>query len=300
MVNSGAEIEIHSVNINKTGFKWTTDFNISFNKNIIKSLTEEADKTGKGIVSTTTVSRTGQRRSEWFIADWAGVDRLTGIPMIYALDKAKYEKTGETDYLKDISGKDSLIIGTRTNINANRFYQTGKSADPKYYGGITNTFNYKGFDFSFLVAFSGGNYILDYDRQLAAVPNETRMVLKELYDNSWKNIGDVAKYPQLVARQTYKVNGVPNADFGDADVFHNRELYKGDFIRLRNVQLGYSLTSSQLKKIKLQGMRIYASASNLLTLTKYPGFDPEGAGLVYYSSAIPQLKSIMFGLDVKF
>lgn len=137
--------------------------------------------------------------------------------MIYALDKAKYEKTGETVRLNDISGKDSLIIGTRTNINANRFYQTGKSADPKYYGGITNTFNSKGFDFSFLIAFSGGNYILDYDRQLAAVPNETRMVLKELYDNSWKNIGDVAKYPQLVARQTYKINGVPNSDFGDTD-----------------------------------------------------------------------------------
>ena len=300
MVNSGFEIELHSVNYNKNGLKWTTDFNISLNKNIIQSLTDEADRSGKGIINNTSVSRKGQRRYEWFIADYAGVSRLTGIPMIYALDKAKYEQSGATERLKDRSGKDSLIIATRTNINANRFYQKGKSADPKFYGGLTNTFNYKGFDLSVLVSFSGGNYILDYDRQLATVPSENRMVLKELYDNSWRQIGEVAKYPQLRTRGTFIVNGVANSDFGDSDVFHNRELYKGDFIRLRNIQLGYSLSPKTLNKIQMQGLRIYASASNLFTLTEYPGFDPEGAGLVYYSSAIPQLKSIMFGIDVKF
>ncbi len=180
MVNTGLELELHSVNIDKNGFRWTTDFNVSFNRNIIKSLTQEADQSGKGIVSTTTVSRTGQRRNEWFIADYAGVDRISGIPMIFALDNENYEKTGETTRLKDLAGKDSLILATRTNINGNRFYQNSKSADPKYYGGLTNTFYYKGFDFGFLFSFSGGNYILDYDRQLAAVHSETRIVLSEL------------------------------------------------------------------------------------------------------------------------
>ncbi len=300
MVNTGLELELHSVNIDQKGFRWTTDFNISFNRNIIKSLTEEADQSGKGIVSTTTVSRTGQRRNEWFIADYAGVDRISGIPMIFALDKENYEKSGETTRMKDLTGKDSLILATRTNINGNRFYQNSKSADPKYYGGLTNTFYYKGFDFGFLVSFSGGNYILDYDRQLAAVPSETRIALSELYDNSWKKPGDVVKYPQIVARGTFMVNGVPNSDFGDSDVFHNRELYKGDYIKLRNIQIGYSLPAAQVKKWQIQSLRIYTSASNLFTASKYPGFDPEGAGLVFYSSAIPQLKSIMFGIDVKF
>jgi len=302
MVNSGAELELHTVNYDKNGLKWTTDFNISFNKNIIQSLTDVADKSGKGIPGDigNYISRTGELRNEWYIADYAGVSRLTGIPMIYALDKAKYDQTGVTERMKDISGKDSMIIATRTNINANPFYQKGKSADPRFYGGLSNTLQYKGFDFSILISFSGGNYILDYDRQLATVPSENRMVLKELYDNSWRQIGDVAKYPQLRTRGTFIVDGVANSDFGDSNVFHNRELYKGDYIRFRNIQLGYSLTPRTLNKIKMQGFRIYASASNLFTLTEYPGFDPEGAGLVYYSSAIPQLKSIMFGIDVKF
>ncbi len=110
----------------------------------------------------------------------------------------------------------------------------------------------------------------------------------------------MAKYPQMVARGTFMVNGIPNSDFGDSYVFHNRELYKGDYIKLRNIQIGYSLSAAKLKRWQMQSVRIYTSASNLFTATKYPGFDPEGAGLVYYSSAIPQLKSIMFGIDVKF
>ncbi len=299
MVNSGVELELHSVNIARNDFKWSTDFNVSFNNNNIKSITSAADQSGKGIISTTNVSRTGSQRNEWFVADWAGVNRATGIPMIYALDKNKYDETGATERLKDMSGKDSLILATRTNISANRFYQ-GSSTDPKYYGGLTNTFQYKGFDLSFLIAFSGGNYILDYDRQMAAVPSETRVVLSELYDNSWKNVGDITKYPKLVARGTFIVGGTANADFGDSYVFHNRELYKGDFIRLRNLQIGYTIKPTILNQIKIQAFRVYMTATNFFTLTKYPGFDPEGAGLIYYSSAIPQLKSIILGVDVKF
>jgi TonB-linked SusC/RagA family outer membrane protein len=300
MVNSGYEFELHSVNINRGGFEWNTSVNISFNRNIIQRLTPSADRTGKGLVGVASVSRTGYRRSEWFVADWAGVDPRTGVPMIYALDTKTYEATGATQRLKTESGGDSLIYATRTNIRANRFYQQGKSADPRYYGGITNTFRYKGFDLSFLLAFSGGNYILDYDRQLAAVPSETRTVLKELQANSWQRPGDVAKYPQLRTRGTFIIDGRPVADFGDADVFHNRELYKGDFIRLRNVQLGYTLSPAITGKMKMQSVRIYLAGYNLWTGSKYPGFDPEGASLVYYSNAIPQVKSVTFGADVKF
>jgi hypothetical protein len=158
-----------------------------------------------------------------------------------------------------------------------------------------------------MFAFSGGNYILDYDRIFATQPYDNREVLGSLLANSWQKPGDIAKYPQLRARADYGVAGT----FGDNNVFHNRELYKGDYIRLRNVQIGYTLPKNVLRKIKMQGVHVYVSASNLWTKTKYPGFDPEGAGrvnpysdggtgLVYYSNGIPQLKSLNFGIDAKF
>ncbi|NJN34321.1 MAG: TonB-dependent receptor, partial [Saprospiraceae bacterium] len=137
--NKGIDISLNTVST-KGSFRWTTDFNITFNRNVIKSLTAEADLTGKGMLHTVQgtgalvqISRKGQLRKEWYIADWAGVDRLTGVPMIYARDQEQYKKTGETLRLKNVKGTDSLTYATNGNIEANRFYQEGKSPDPKFY-----------------------------------------------------------------------------------------------------------------------------------------------------------------------
>ena len=95
------------------------------------------------------------------------------------------------------------------------------------------------------------------------------------------------------------------ADFGDEDVFHNRELYKGDYIRLRTVTFGYTFSKDLLQRMKVQSMRIYVSGNNLWTATKYPGFDPEGiqvmnnAQILYWNTPIPQLRSFMVGIDIK-
>jgi hypothetical protein len=299
MTNSGIEIDIHSVNLVKNDFKWSTSFNIAFNKNEIKKLTPEADQTGKGLITEMTVSRKGHRRNEWYFARYAGVDPQTGIPMIEQLDEEYYIETGETRTLKDASGKDVLTYATKSNIRANRFYHEGQSADPTYYGGLTNTFEYKGFDLSFLLSFSGGNYIYDYDEQMATIPGQAKNFRSDIVGNVWEKPGDVAKYPQLRYGNTYIINGTEVADFGDEWVYYDRTLYKGDYIKLKNIQVGYNLPSRIANSLHLSSVRIYGTATNLWTSTKYPGFDPEGAGYVY-TATIPQLKSFIFGLNVKF
>ncbi len=308
MVNSGYELELHSINIDHNGFKWTTDFNIGFNKNVITSLDKSIDENGGGLINGfgNTISRKGDRRAIWYVADYAGVDPATGVPMLYARDQEKFETTGETVHLKSNVGEEILVPATVTNMQANLFYQNNKSGDPKYQGGVTNTVQYKGFDFSFMFIFSGGNYILDYDRQVATIVNPTHAILSEVYEKSWRNPGDIAEYPQMRAHFTYRVNNQNVDGFNGQNAFHNGFLYKGDFVRLRSVQLGYNLSSKVAQKIKVQSARIYVSGSNLFTVTNYPGFDPEGAGsaqnpgFVYYANAIPQLKAITFGVDLRF
>ncbi|MBL7858605.1 MAG: SusC/RagA family TonB-linked outer membrane protein [Cyclobacteriaceae bacterium] len=308
MVNSGVELELHALNYDKKGFKWTTDFNIGFNQNVIKKLTADIDQSGGGLenIYQNTISRKGDRRAVWYIADYAGVDPASGVPLIYARDQSAFEVDGSTQRLKNGVGEDILLPATITNIRANRFYQNGKSGDPKYQGGITNTLQYRGFDFSFLFVFSGGNYILDYDRQQATIVNPTHAILKEVYDQSWQAPGDEAKYPQLRSRFTYRYKGQDISGFSGSESYHNGHLYKADFIRLRNVMLGYALPPSVLGKMKLKSARLYIAATNLLTFTKYPGFDPESAGaaytpgFVYYSNAIPQLITFTVGADIKF
>lgn len=307
MVNSGFEFELYTVNFDRNNFKWTTSFNIAFNNNIIKGLTPDLDQSGSGITSSYSISRTGNRRNVWFVADYAGINPDNGVPYIYVLDKTRFKERGETKRLQTSSGQDSLILATRANIRENRFLQGNKSSDPVFYGGLNNRFEYKGFDLSVFLAFSGGNYLLDYDRQVGVYPNETRLILKEVLTNSWSKPGDQAKYPNLVARQTHEVSeGQFASDFGDENVFHNRELYKADFLRLRNISFGYNLPANLLNKMHLQGARFYISGNNLWTKTSYPGFDPEGipnqAGgvhVLYNNTPIPQLKSFIIGLDIK-
>ncbi len=308
MVNSGYELELHSVNYDKNGLKWTTDFNIGLNRNEIRKLTSDIDQSGGGLenVYQNSISRKGDRRAVWYIADYAGVDPVTGVPMIYERDAEAFAANGSTQRSKKSNGENVMLPATVTNIRANRFYQEGKSGDPKYQGGINNMLQYKGFDFSFMVAFSGGNYILDYDRQQATIVNPTHVILKEVGEESWKAPGDVVKYPQLRARYTYKYNGQLVAGFSGSDSYHNGFLYKGDFMRLRNVQLGYTLPGAVVDKLKVKSAHLYVSGANLFTKTNYPGFDPESAGaantpgFVYYANAIPQLKAITFGVDIKF
>lgn len=308
MVNSGLELEIFSTNYDKNGFRWTTSFNIGFNKNTIGKLTSSIDQTGGGFenVYGNSISRTGDRRAVWFIADYAGVDPDNGVPMIYARDQQAFINGGATKRLKNNVGEDQMLPATISNIRANRFYQEGKSGDPKYQGGITNSLFYKGFDLSFMIAFSGGNYILDYDRQQATIVNPTRNILAEVYDKSWKNPGDIAEYPQMRAHFTYNVNNVSLDGFSGAEAYHNGFLYKGDFIRLRNIQLGYTLSGKALERLRVRSARLFVSAANLFTSTSYPGFDPEGVGtttvpgFVYYANSIPQLKTFAIGTEIKF
>ena len=96
----------------------------------------------------------------------------------------------------------------------------------------------------------------------------------------------------------YNVNG-KNYDQIREFVYFDKFLYKGDYIRLKNLQLGYTFSKSLINKLCLQNLRIYISATNLLTRTKYKGWDPEGATMVYQAT-VPQMKTFSFGLNVKF
>jgi len=108
----------------------------------------------------------------------------------------------------------------------------------------------------------------------------------------WTGPGTSTTYPRLTNNDT-------NGNFGNSSDFY---LEKGDYIRLKVVQLGYTLPSSFVNKVGAQKVRFYVTGENLLTLTKYTGFDPEIGGNIlgidrgYY----PQARTFMFGANVQF
>lgn len=174
---------------------------------------------------------------------------------------------------------------------------------PDFFGGITNTFKFKGFDFSVLLSFVSGNTIYDDGAKFQTGGISQWNQRSEILGRwqSPENPGD-GKTPRLsVNYGGYWVGGYNTTRF----------LYDGSFVRVRTVMLGYTLPSSILTKVRLTSARIYVSAQNLFTFTNYPGWDPEVTRAVFSRTEAnlasnapylptPQAKQITFGVSIGF
>jgi len=182
---------------------------------------------------------------EFYLKEWAGVDPANGDPLWYT---------------------DETKTATTNNYNSAAKVATGKSASPKYYGGFSNTFTYKGFSVSGDFYYNYGNYV--QDQWAAYLYDEVNPSYgKYSYNlNRWQKAGDVTDVPKLVYNSTNKSNAAST-----------RFLYKGDYIRLRNVSLGYSFNKSILSKLNLSSLNLYVRGTNLFThiYDKKLPFDPE-------------------------
>lgn len=309
MKNHGVEFSLKAVIADKGKFNWTTDLNISTNKNKVVRLTPEIDVSGKGIGGETRAV-TGERLNTWFLPEYAGVDPEKGVNMIYEIDVAHYNETGET--VK--TGR--LIPATGTNLENHRVLLKGKTSIPTYYGGLSNSFKYGNFDLNFMLSFSGGDYFYDYQEQRTTDVQYGQVALRsDMIGNTWTPEHTDAKYPELRWQGAYpwdwdpaKASTDPLAPNGLGDWVQrsgnykneqykfSKYLYKGDYIRLNNVQLGYNLPQSLLKSMKIQSLRVNISGTNLWTWTpEYKGWDPETGG-----TNLPPLKYVTVGATVNF
>jgi TonB-dependent starch-binding outer membrane protein SusC len=178
---------------------------------------------------------------------------------------------------------------------------------------------------SVLVTFAGGHYIYDYEeKRTTSVQYGQVLLRKEMIENTWQQPGDDTKYPQLTWDMQYPWGwdaDAPNPEWdGDPDHpqargywlggpgsgqtygynnetnFYSKYLYRGDYVRLQNVELGYRLSNELTSRIGLRSLRVYGSATNLFLWTKeYKGWDPETGGGV-----LPPLRVVNFGLSVQF
>ncbi len=313
MVNHGIEFSIASVNINKNDFRWSTTFNITTNKNEIKELAPSLDKAGVplyhsdgGFDNIKLISKTGGSVKQWYLPEYAGVDPEKGVGMIWEIDYEYFLKTGET--IK--TGR--KIPATQKNLALNLIQQKKKAITPTFFGGLDNTVCYKNFDLNLLFTFSGGNWLYDYEMAKASQPGRGHNVmLADLYDRSWKKPGDIAKYPELRYNDTHpwdwdteienpdsptgKGNWIEgNGNYHQNKGIDSRNLYRGDFVKLKHIEFGFSFAGALLKKTRLSSLRIYFAGDNIFTITGYPGWDPEFA---LSSDGIPS-KSNNYGSQV--
>jgi hypothetical protein len=159
---------------------------------------------------------------------------------------------------------------------------------PKYTFGLTVNLDYKGFDFMAFASGAAGNKIFQGLRRLDISNSNWQTVAL----SRWTGEGTSNTYPRLTSNDT-------NGNFTQMSDFY---LENGSYVRLKVVQLGYSLPSHIYNRIGASKVRFYLSAENLLTLTKYTGYDPEIGGGVFGidKGVYPQARSFMLGVQLQF
>lgn len=245
--NKGLEFSFKSRNL-VGEFKWTTDFNISTLKNEVTSLGGLTSEVGGGTNDT-----------RIFVGQPIGVNTLVRVSRIDPADGRPIylDKEGNETKIYKFEGSDGYKV------------PIGKVI-PDFTGGITNTFEYKGFELSALFTFSYGFKIYDSSakRQMGVMSDWN---FRTDRNDRWRKPGDDAKYPKLT---------LDGAEWGkDGEVWFNSDmwLYDGSYLRLKNLTLAYNLPIALVKKFNLSNAKISLSGTNLLTFTKYPGADPEVA-----------------------
>lgn len=310
MKNEGFEFELHTTIINKKDFSWSAGFNLSTNKNKVLSLDPESDLSGAGILQegegdvVRTITKKGLAYGTWYMAEYAGVDKEKGIPLIYEVETLEDGTTRHTG---------NIIPATNENMSNNRMILEGKTSLPKIVGGLNTNITYKNFDFGMVFSFVSGNYIYSRLLQSTMTPNAGMLALnKDLLTQSWMNAGDDTKWPQVVAGNLYFYDNEGNpttsgVSYGsDNKTPSSQYLEDGSFFKLRNLTIGYTLPHEWVRQYKMNNVRLYVTGSNLFTLTKFTGYDPEieieqeSGGAYSTFSSMPASRSFMFGLSVNF
>jgi TonB-linked SusC/RagA family outer membrane protein len=267
--NTGFELSLGTVNVDKGGFKWTTD--ITFMKNTEKIVT----------LANGPVDDLGNK---WFI----------GYPLsvIFDLKQAGIWQTSEADAAKAAGSTVGQIKVVDFNndgkINADDRQKLGSDV-PDWSGGITNRFTYKGFDFNFFIYARIGQMIVSgFHRDL----NQLAGRYEQMKVDYWTPNNPTNAFPQPKSNQEFPVNNGAIINFD------------GSFVKLRNINFGYTFSSKLAHKMGMESLRLFSSVQQPKIWssyrTKYNGVDPETQTQIVERNVTPAIKVVTVGLNVKF
>jgi TonB-linked SusC/RagA family outer membrane protein len=239
--NKGIEITLGGRPVVTRNFSWDIGFNFAHNTNKVTALYQN-----KPVAAGQFNYTVGYDAQTYYFRQWAGVDPTNGAPQWFT-DATLKQKTS------DISKVTHVL---------------NHSASPKLFGSITNTFTYKSFSLTTQFYYNYGNYLYDswgtYLSSEGLYLGAFNQYATEL--KAWQKPGDITNTPQII----YGGNN-------NSYINSTRFTYKGDYIRLRDIQLTYSLPASLLRKLGIANLSVYIHGTNLLTFgtDKNLPFDPE-------------------------
>ena len=284
--NKGLELAIESDNINRR-LKWTTSFNIAFNKNKVLELGGEEYKDvggDDGHLKTGQVHRliVGEPIGLFYGYVFDGI--FQDAEDLAAGPKSPNNWVGGRKY-QDLSGPDGTPDG---NISATYDRTIIGDPNPDFFGGITNTLTYEGFELNLFLQYSYGNDIFNYNAMELELPSGGQNVYADMLDR-WTPTNPSNKYPVATTNRSA--------------VFSSAYIEDGSYLKVKTLTLAYLFP--KLSSTHISTLKVYVTGQNLLTFTNYRGYDPE----VSYRGATnlemgedfggyPQARTILLGVNL--
>lgn len=267
--NKGIEVSVSTVNVNNGGFKWTSDFVFSKNTEAIISLFNGP-------------------------IDDVGNKRFIGYPLteFYDYKKAGIWQTSEADAAKSYQSAVGQIKVQDTNgdgkITADDRVFLGSDI-PTWSGGVTNRFSYKGFDLNFFIYARIGQTILSgFHRD----NNQLAGRYEQIKVDYWTPNNPTNEFPRPNSSQEFPV-------YNTAIIY-----FDGSFVKVRNINFGYTFPTSITSKLRIQSLRLFTSIQQPFIFSsyrsKYNGVDPETSDGTVSNGVTPATRVTTFGLNVKF
>lgn len=271
MENKGIELEMNFNIIQSEDLNFSIGGNMASIKNEVTELAKDGNGDEINITSTTTRVETGHPVYGWYMPTWAGVDPANGDELWY------------------VDGEGSA---TTNNFNTAKQVWQGGSAIPKLTAGLNLHVDYKGFTLDASGYYAGGHKVYEewhrYTQGTDRFSVQLYQGLNTLLDR-WQVPGDITRFGKIeyVTRPWQR---------------HSKFLYDGDYFRIKDVTIGYDFTKEITDLIGFDGIRLFVRGTNLFTWVKDDLllYDPEVSANGFTSLTTPPVKSIIFGINVKF
>ncbi|QJW88627.1 TonB-dependent receptor [Spirosoma taeanense] len=306
MYNKGLELSLNARILNKKSLQWSSNFNITFNKNEVTSLAPGLSSLQTGTSGLETVNQTqpGYPLGYLWVVRTNGVDLATG-KRIFVNSAGQnvyyqyYAPAGQFNYSTTPDGKTRYVNATGgTAITQAADGVMYANTIPKIYGGFDNNFKFGPFDLGVLLTYQLG-FNVYYGTNAGLHDQRFWNNATDVLTDAWMKEGDTGK---KYAKPLFNDN-VSNGSAFPLDI----NVFKGDFLKLRTVSLGYTLPASLLSRAKISSLRLYVTGQNLAIVTKYPGPDPEvssngnaTSGQGVDRNTVPNARTVTFGLKVGF
>jgi TonB-linked SusC/RagA family outer membrane protein len=283
--NEGFEITINTRNTAKGPINWNTSFNFSYNRNKVLSLNDSVPMSVGGIGLNYNLARI---QEGYPINVFYGYVTNGIFQTETEVDKSAVQVAGADPFNRTSAGDIRFKDVNNDGVIDEKDRQFLGNPNPKFIFALTNTFEYKGFDLSLFLQGVSGNKIFNANRvwteARAVAQNQTTEVL-----GRWTGPGTSTTKPRAIFNDPNK-NTRPST----------RYIEDGSYLRIKNLSIGYTLPASLMKSAKMQSARLYVSAQNLYTFTKYTGFDPEVSSNGIDLNVYPVTRTVSFGVNLNF